>query len=185
MTQDQIDEIALKVLSRREDTCDYSWGEFVESVREVIAEIQRTQEPDAWMYPKENNACLPNQPDALGEMQEMMGGVIPLFTFPPAPVDMKPVAWEVTQRWPTESVMISRLGPHAVSEEDKAEYGLSFSPLYKSAPIVPEGWQLVPKKLTPEMIRAAMQNGFEGEEQHLISDWEVLLAAAPEYKGGE
>jgi hypothetical protein len=57
---------------------------------------------------------------------------------------------------------------------------------YTSAPTIPEGWQLVPKKLDVPM-REVLANYFEAACKgriFLFDDfWNVLLSAASEYKG--
>jgi len=60
-----------------------------------------------------------------------------------------------------------------------------YKPLYTSAPTIPEGWQLVPKELTPEMIVA----GERERRSHVgnmnpVTTYKAMLSAAPIY-GGE
>ena len=40
------------------------------------------------------------------------------------------------------------------------------------------GFVLVPRKPTQTMIDAARKNGFEGQDEHVISDWDVMIEAA-------
>lgn len=47
-----------------------------------------------------------------------------------------------------------------------------------NSPVVPDGWQLAPKKPTREMIGATA-----GKSMTPIECWEVMIAAAPQHKG--
>lgn len=51
-----------------------------------------------------------------------------------------------------------------------------------AAPAIPEGWKLVPVEPTQEMLEAYVNN--TGKFHSGRSDWEVMLAAAPERKNG-
>lgn len=63
--------------------------------------------------------------------------------------------------------------------------GFILFPLYAKPPIqqAPEGWQLVPKEPTPEMLGAGLRhvNGMAS----MPASYRAMLAAAPEYKEGK
>ena len=54
--------------------------------------------------------------------------------------------------------------------------------LYTSAPIIPEGWQLVPIEPTEQMFDNTIDAGtFDEDDVNFF--WGQMLSAAPEYKG--
>lgn len=63
----------------------------------------------------------------------------------------------------------------------KTDSTVVVTPLYTSAPTIPEGWRLVPEEATPEMLNAA------GASVHPAGYWrtayKAMLAAAPTYQG--
>ncbi len=63
-----------------------------------------------------------------------------------------------------------------VSKDCKLDYDVF--PLYTSAPRIPEGWQLVPKEPTEEMVLAA-RDSHEGDAYLPSSLYVAMLAAAP------
>ena len=46
-------------------------------------------------------------------------------------------------------------------------------------PPIREGYMMVPIEPTEEMIKAALNSGFEGAEEHVIKDYKAMLAATP------
>ncbi|MBX9348790.1 hypothetical protein K5M36_17015 [Chromobacterium vaccinii] len=69
----------------------------------------------------------------------------------------------------------------AANAEDQAVYD-SIAANYRQQPepVVPEGWQLVPKLLTPQMRRAAGEYDRNTFDPTWAGAWEALLAAAPQ-----
>lgn len=62
---------------------------------------------------------------------------------------------------------------------------MALAPSYPSAPVpVPEGWQLVPKEPTPEILSAGQDAG-KGVAWSYATCYRAMLAAAPQYNEGE
>ena len=110
----------------------------------------------------EVNESLPNTPRALA-IYNLRAAIEQMEK-------VEPVAW-VHSRWLSDH---SRKVGNVVSETQVSGY----APIY-TAPVTPEGWQLVPKKMTDEMRVVALlmlTNCHSVEESYAD-----LLAAAPEY----
>lgn len=91
----------------------------------------------------------------------------------PTPTQGEPVAWRYRfpwgQRWD-------------FCETDPAQWrdgDVIAEPLYLAAPVVPEGWKLVPETPTPEMVRQGVL-----QELAVRGIWAAMLEAAPA-PGGE
>lgn len=54
----------------------------------------------------------------------------------------------------------------------------AWTPLYTSAPTIPEGWQLVPKEPTTKMLESL----YSGMNTSVGTKWDLMLSDAPEYK---
>lgn len=64
---------------------------------------------------------------------------------------------------------------YRVHPDIKECWGLWTIPLYTSSPTIPEGWQLVPKEPTTEMLKACWGTRYCGDD----NNYKAMLAAAP------
>ncbi|WP_227667428.1 hypothetical protein [Klebsiella quasipneumoniae] len=92
-------------------------------------------------------------------------------------MDCEPVAWawHYREQW------------HVTNDERRAEFvakdgDVAVLPLYRHAqpaPVVPEGYKLVPTELTSEMVKA-FRSFCEAYDDDLIAGYKAMLAAAPQ-----
>ena len=100
-----------------------------------------------------------------------------LAAFRLAAMGSEPVAW-IAQNKNTGEVEIDE--PFAKATNPK--YWTDAFPVYRHvqpAPVVPEGYKLVPTELTSEMVKA-FRSFCEAYDDDLIAGYKAMLAAAPQ-----
>ncbi|HBC0586073.1 TPA: hypothetical protein I3599_001348 [Enterobacter cloacae] len=112
----------------------------------------------------------------LGEaMERTVGDVVALFTAPPAPVS---VPDDVTAE---DCPALIKYDLTEVDEAWARGFNACRDAMLQGAdgnsPVIPDGWVMVPKEPTPEMINSAMRDNETGEVAEI---YELMLAAAPQ-----
>ncbi|ELQ6126721.1 hypothetical protein R2255_003753 [Cronobacter dublinensis] len=92
----------------------------------------------------------------------------------------EPVAWLVcgSKTYKDRTASTREVAEQAVKDRND---GSGIKPLYTvpPAPVVPEGWKLVPVEPTKEMV-AKMRYHNGGYDKHIKNGYAAMLAAAPE-----